>query len=431
MDQIPCPDGYLLDAHSPLAEGHHALNQYLVRVEEAGWQTAIKEINGLRNKPRKLLAWRALLERMRWLKEHNPFNRHDSPLRGLAERIEKWSLDLTEADLILLLEETAATSHALAPYSPVVHVMAYVEEHGLTRELSAAIARFRDRVYQLDYAVNQVSLQLFRSRLDMLAWRDEWNGIDAKRCWSEQVRAAYRAMQGDERENWRRLLYSIHGDESGRPPGKWVERATAITASIGRDSFRDRLLGWFQSLQPGVKQKLSREGSFILRSFLWLIEAHRDPQLLDKVREIARVEFTPKANGQKVIRAAAEALGNPDPTVKPPVPAPSFHSLVGRALSSVLSPGAMMMPPNVSGRIEISGETAFVRGDLDSYQMDLVTGTIVRGSDGKRVRIRTGVLNPAPADMPDFGGVTDRFRHLMILVQDAEHAGSLLAENDG
>src|SRR6185503_15487015 len=34
MDQIPCPDGYLLDAPSAIADGHHALNQYLVRVEE-------------------------------------------------------------------------------------------------------------------------------------------------------------------------------------------------------------------------------------------------------------------------------------------------------------------------------------------------------------------------------------------------------------
>jgi hypothetical protein len=69
MHQIPCPDGYLLDAGSPLAAGHHALNQYLVRVEEAGWQTALKEINTTRNKDLKLVTWKALLERMRWLGE--------------------------------------------------------------------------------------------------------------------------------------------------------------------------------------------------------------------------------------------------------------------------------------------------------------------------------------------------------------------------
>ena len=69
MEQIPCPDGYLLDARSPFADGHHALNQYLVRVEEAGWQTALKEINATRDKARKLLTWNALIERFRWLRD--------------------------------------------------------------------------------------------------------------------------------------------------------------------------------------------------------------------------------------------------------------------------------------------------------------------------------------------------------------------------
>src|SRR4026209_1190459 len=100
MEQIPCPDGYLLDAKSLIAEGHHALNQYLVRVEEAGWQTAMKEVNGIREKRRKLLIWKALNERMLWLRDNNSESACLSPLRGLAERMEKWTLDPTEADLI-------------------------------------------------------------------------------------------------------------------------------------------------------------------------------------------------------------------------------------------------------------------------------------------------------------------------------------------
>jgi hypothetical protein len=71
MDQIPCPDGYLLDAKPGVAVGHHALNLYLVRVEEAGWQTALKEINGIKDKGRKLMIWKALIERMAWLRENH------------------------------------------------------------------------------------------------------------------------------------------------------------------------------------------------------------------------------------------------------------------------------------------------------------------------------------------------------------------------
>jgi hypothetical protein len=188
-DQLPCPDGYLLDPKSPIADGHHGLNQYLVRVEEAGWKTALKEVNGIRDKRRKLLIWRALIERMLWLRDNNPDSACLSPFRGLAERIEKWTLAPAEADLVEILDRTAEVAGFLAPYTPVPHLFAYIDANGLTPALAAAIRKFRERVYDDRLSVNQVSLQLFRSRLDMLAWRDEWTPVDLKRCWSEQIRA--------------------------------------------------------------------------------------------------------------------------------------------------------------------------------------------------------------------------------------------------
>ncbi len=307
MDQIPCPDGYLLDAKSVIAEGHHALNQYLVRVEEAGWQTALKEVNGTRDKRLKLLIWKALIERMLWLRDYNRQSACLSPLRGLAEQIEKWTLAPAEADLIEILARTAEAADFLAPYPPIPHLFAYIDAKGLTDELAAAIRQFRERVYDDRLGVNQTSLQLFRSRMDMLAWRDEWTPVDLKRCWSEQVRADFRAMQGAERENWRRLLYSIHGDEGTRPAPTWSAQAEAAIQKIGPEAVRARLAGWLAPLKKGKTQRLSREGSFVLRAFLWLAQASRDPELAARAAEIAEVEFKPKANGEKVIRAAAEA----------------------------------------------------------------------------------------------------------------------------
>jgi hypothetical protein len=316
MDQIPCPDGYLLNAKSPLAAGHHALNRYLVRVEEAGWKTGLKEINATRDKALKLLTWKALIERLRWLRDNNRSSSSLSALRGLAERVEKWTLSPSEADLIDILDRTAEQADFAAPYTVMPHLLAYVEEKGLTRELSAAIRNFRERVWRQSYTVNQVSLQLFRSRLDMLAWRDEWNEIDRKRCWSEQIREDFRSMRGAERENWRRLLYSVNGDEGPRPAARWLTDADALIQAIGPQAFRAALTRWLKPLQRGSTQRLSREGSFLLRSFICLAESLKDPELLSRVGEICEVDFKPKSNGQKVIRAAAEAIGKPDPTVK-------------------------------------------------------------------------------------------------------------------
>ncbi len=311
MDRIPCPDGYLLDPKSELAQGHHALNDYLVRVEDAGWQTAIKEVNAVRDKARKLLIWRALIERMIGLRDEGSRSEHLSSLRGLAERIERWTLAPTEADLIAILDRTAEAGDFLAPSTPIPHVFAYIDAKGLTPELAHAIRTFRERVYDGSLVVNQVSFQLFRSRLDMLAWRDEWTPVDLERCWSERIRADYRAMQGPEREAWRRLLYCIHGDEGTRPSGKWTAATRAAVERIGQEEFRARAAEWLEPLGEGAVQRLSREGGYILRAFVWLAEASQAPQLLAKLPAIAQVRFKPKSHGQKAVKAAQDALSRP------------------------------------------------------------------------------------------------------------------------
>lgn len=307
MDRIPCPDGYLLDPASELADGHHALNDYVVRVEDAGWQTAIKEVNAVREKARKLLIWRALIERMIGLRDDGSQSRHLSSLRGLAERIERWTLSPTEAELIAILERTAEAGDYLAPSTPIPHLFAYIDAKGLTPKLAADIRKFRERVYDGGLVVNQVSFQLFRSRLDMLAWRDEWTPVDLERCWSERVRADFRAMQGQEREAWRRLLYCFHGDEGTRPSGKWSKATQAAIERIGPGAFRAQAAEWLEPLQPGAEQRLSREGSYVLRGFVWLAEASGALELTTKLPAIAEVQFKPKTNGNKVVQAAHAA----------------------------------------------------------------------------------------------------------------------------
>ena len=367
---------------------------------------------------------------MRWLQQNNPSSSCLSPLRGLAERIEKWTLSPTEADLIEILDRTAEVAGFAAPYTPIPCLMAYVEEKGLTAELSTAIRKFRERVWEQSYTVNQVSLQLFRSRMDMLAWRDEWNEVDLKRCWSEQIRADFRSMRGAERESWRRLLYSVHGDEGVHPAPRWLAGSSALIEAIGPQAFRARLMRWFEPLQRARSQRLSREGSFLLRSFIWLAESMKDPELLARVSEICEVEFKPKSNGQKVIRAAAEAIGKPDPTVKPPAPLPSLDSLIARALAVALSPVNSAVSPELAGRIRIDGGIVYVRGDLCAYQVHISTGAIFRDSDGKRVHIPTSVSQLSPIAVPEFAGITELFRGILVLAEDAKHAAELTTTSE-
>jgi hypothetical protein len=178
---------------------------------------------------------------MQWLRDNNRESACVSPLRGLAERIENWTLAPSEEDLVEILDRTAEVAGFLAPYTPMKHLFAHIDAKGLTAELAAAIRKFRERVYDNRLAVNQVSLQLFRSRLDMLAWRDEWTSVDLKRCWSEQIRADFRAMRGAERENWRCLLYSIHETKALGRHRSGSRKLTTVFRGSGR---KRSALGW-------------------------------------------------------------------------------------------------------------------------------------------------------------------------------------------
>ena len=430
MDQLPCPDGYLLDPSSPLADGHHALNNYLVRLEQAGWKTAGKELSALRDKPLKLRIWKAVFERLEWLRANSPESPYFAHLRDVNYRIEEWKLSPSEADLLEILSATEKLASRLMPYAPMPHVMAYVEEHGLTPALSAALQSFSVRMREEGVRASQTSYQLFCSRLDMLAWWNEWNEVDLKRCWSEQIRADYRAMRGAERENWRRLLHSIQGDEGVRPAPKWLRGAEAQIQAIGPVPFRAALWRWFEPLRRGRTQRLSREGSFILRSFIWLAQSLNDAELTARVGEIAEVAFKPKKNGEKAVRAAAEAVGRPDPTpAKPPQPMPSLDALTARAMSTVFSSqfawsGAS---PQITSRVQVEGEIVHIRGDLDTYRMHISTGAVFRESDGKRVYIAIEKAMPAPLGGTDLGGVAELMAQVLILAEDAKHVSALTA----
>lgn len=332
MEQIPCPDGYLLSASSPLADAHHVLNTYLVQVEEKGWKAAIKNVNAIRDKRLKMRIWLALFDRLDWLYHNTTNETYARQLHDLTYSIEEWKLSPAEEELITALQRAGDLCGYVMPYTPTHHLMAYIKEHGHTKALADAIAGFDAKVRKSEFKINQTRLQLLNSRLDMLAWWNEWTPIDLKRCWSEQVRKEFREMQGSERESWRKLLHSIQGDEGVRPSASWMKHALSVAAETDVPA---RLKQWFAPLRKGEKIKLSREGSFLLRSFIFLAGELNDPDLKAMLADIAGVEFKPKANGSKVVRAASEAAGIAW-QAPPPPPVPNFSNRVAKALGAVL-----------------------------------------------------------------------------------------------
>jgi hypothetical protein len=421
MDAIPCIDGYPLQPGSPLADGHDALNWYLVRVDEVGWKTATKEVSALRDKSLKLRIWRALLDRLRWLRDNDPHGRSFGRLRDLTNAIEKWSLAVTDDDLRTLLRETADMAGTIAPYTPMPHLMGYVADHGLTPALAGAIDDFAARVRGTTYTINQTSWQLLWSRLDMLAWRNEWNDADPKRCCTEQIRIDFRQMRGAERERWRQLLHSIDGDQTPRPAPRWLKRANESVHELGVAGFSTRMIAWLGPLRRGTTARLSRPGSHILRALIWIAAPLNDPALMEPISGIRDVRFTPKLNGEKVIHAAANAVGEPLPTAAPTGPS-TLDDLTIRALKTVLSSAAWGgAPAEVITRVEFDGTAIRVRGNLDRYRVHTSTGEVFRESDGKRIDVAVDTHHlpvPAPLMAPN---VVKLLAQVLVLADDSSH----------
>jgi hypothetical protein len=425
MHEIPCPDGFLLIAKSPIADAHHALNDYLVGVEEQGWKPATKRLNALRDKRLKFRIWMALLDRLEWLHAAHA-ETYFKQLHDLTYAIEEWKLDPTVDDIICAIRKTGALAGIVMPYTPMPHLMAFVERYGLTIELSLAVREFDNKVRNGSHAINQTRRQLLNSRLDMLAWWDEWNEINLKRCWSEMIRSDYRSMQSAEREQWRQLLHSIQGDEGVQPSHTWMTKAQRTIEAIGVTAFRAYMLRWFGAFQPNHTLRLSREGSFLLRSLLWLVPHLESAELLELVRGIPQVTFKPSKNGEKVIRTAAEISGIDYTIRKSSHAAPSLDELTARALKAVLSPGACSaVLPDIAGRVSFEAEVVYIRGDLDKYRMHISTGAVFRESDGQRVHVNLIDPVPAPLARLDMGGIAELLGQMLILAQDTKHAGAL------
>jgi hypothetical protein len=160
----------------------------------------------------------------------------------------------------------------------------------------------------------------------------------------------------------------------------------------------------------------------VLPGFVWLVQISGDAVLTAKMADVADADYTPKSNGQKVVKVAAEAAGRPDSIVKPGAPGVRLEDLVGRALAAVFSPTNSMMTPGLAGRVQIGAEVVYVRGVLDNYEVHICGGAIYRQSDGRRVYVASAAAGQVAMPGLDAGGVMGLVQNVLILAEDERNA---------
>lgn len=330
----------------------------------------------------------AILRRLAWLRQYDAelAHAHLDRLRliRLLRVFYTMKLPCTERDLCTLLDLTAPLLPIMSPEGPVEYVLEYTRSSDLTPALAASLHRF-DSALQKEKLGASASLQSLRQTLHVLLWLDEWEPLDPSRCWSECIRRDLRAMTGERRARWRRLLSHIRGNAPKRMPAGWAREAEARLAAVGLEDFKEQFALWWAPFRSAQPLPLTVAGSHVLKGLLWFASLTRD----DEVREIALwlldVAWKQKRNVEKSM-VALEVFGvtreelEARQLVKPDTPRPATAFLEKLLRARVLVP---------FNRLAVSenDDLVIVQGELHYYRLHRSTGRIERATDNARLEL--------------------------------------------
>src|SRR6185369_11300873 len=219
----------------------------------------------------------AILRRYAWLREHDAevADAHVKRLRlvQLLRVLYTKKLPCTEADLRMMLDLTVPLLDYIAPDGPVDYVMEYIKENDLTPELCESLHNFQANLQE---AGSVATMQSLRQRLYTLLFMDEWEPLDPAKCWSESIRRDFRALEGERKSNWRRLLKHIRGNAPQIMPPAWAREAAERLAAVGLDDFNQQLALWFAPFRSGQPLPLSVAGSHVLKGLVWYAAVSSD-----------------------------------------------------------------------------------------------------------------------------------------------------------
>jgi hypothetical protein len=381
---MPGPDGFPLSRSDRLYTAHLLLNDYLTVEGQRDPERTSPDLEMWKKLPKRQLIDQieALLRRLDWLYQHDADleNAHLARLRltRLLRLLYTRKLPCTEPDLRMMLGLTVPLLGAIAPYGPVEYVMEYLKKEDLTPELCRSLREFQASLRE-EMSQSQASMQSLRQCLHMLLWLDEWEPLDPARCWSECIRRDFRAMTGDRRVRWRRLLKHIRGNVPPRMPAGWAREAEPRLADVGMEDFREQLSLWFAPFRSGQPLPLSVAGSHVLRGLIWYAALSRDEQVKECALWLLDVKWRQKRNTEKSM-VALEVFGiskeelRSRSLIKQEVPSPAPR--IAEKLNLMIGPTS-----GINIAADADGELIVVQGQLHFYRLFRSTGRIERASD--------------------------------------------------
>ncbi len=387
------PDGFPLSRSDRLFAAHLLLNEYLAAAGRHDPALTPPDAARWKKLPKRqtIDLIEALLRRLAWLQEHDAEleSAHLArlSLARLLRALYTRKLPCTETDLRMMLDLTVPLLDVIAPDGPVEYVMDYLKSSDLTPALCRSLRDFQANLRE-DGGV--AAMQSLRQRLHVLLWLDEWEPLDPSRCWSECVRRDLRAMTGERRARWRRLLKHIRGNLPPRMPAGWAREAELRLAEVGLEDFCGRLSAWFAPFRSGERLPLSVAGSHVLRALVWYAALSRDERARESAFWLLDVKWRQKRNTPKsmlaleVFGVSREELMSRG-LVQPERPSPPPRIL--EKLTLAIGP-----VPGVNFAADADGDLVVVRGQLHFYRLFRSTGRIERVSDGAALELNWAAI---------------------------------------
>jgi hypothetical protein len=377
------------------------------------------------------------LKRYAWLREHDGEirNAHEERLKLVdllrtLHTVKK--LPCTEADLRMMLDLTTPLLDYIEPDGPVDRVMEYVQENDLTPELCQSLHNFQANLREVG---SVATMQSLRQRLHTLLFMDEWDSLKPSKCWSESIRRDFRAMEGERKTHWRRLLKHIRGNAPKLMPPAWAREASDRLEDVGIDDFNQQLVLWFAPFRSGEPLPLSIPGSHVLKGLVWYVAVSGDETAKQTAMWLLDVKWKQKRNMEKAMTALevlgiskeellkreliseppvskAPALGrimeslgwardllqafrNPDPDATPPSMEKMMEDLQNRAASNpMMKPVADTMKFWTSTDVVVDHDEdlIIVQGTQHFYRISLKDGKIERVSDNVELELNWEVV---------------------------------------
>jgi hypothetical protein len=330
----------------------------------------------------------AILKRYTWLREHDNEigDAHVQRIKLvhlLRVLYTTKKLPCTEADLRMMLDLTAPLFEYIAPDGPVDYVMEYIKDNDLTPELSKSLHNFQSNLQE---AGSVSSMQSLRQRLHTLLFMDEWEPLNPAKCWSETIRRDFRAMEGERKVHWRRLLKHIRGNAPQIMPPAWAREAAERLAAVGIEDFNQQLAIWFAPFHSGQPLPLSVAGSHVLKGLVWYAGVSGDENAKEIALWLMDVKWKQKKNTDKSMVALGVFGISKEELEKRKLLAEPRTSPPPRILQTILD---VLRGPNIRTHMAVDPDENMivVQGQLHFYRIFRDSCRIERVTDNKEIEL--------------------------------------------